>query len=146
MTGQSTAGVFNPDGTFVTGAFVNGINTATTYPSGVPSAGNAPYGGGKIPSDFLAQFSCNSGSGLTQGSGRIVAVQPGQIVVNQDDGNSVTLKVAACSNLNAVQRNFAIVPQTRVYYKGSRAGSQHINLQSLTCLWFIHLSLFLTYF
>lgn len=83
ITGQSTSGVFNPDGNFVTGGLNNGINTATTFPgSAAVSIGNAPYGGGNIPADFLSSFSCNSGNGLTQGSGRIVSVQPGQIIVN----------------------------------------------------------------
>ena len=105
LTGQSTSGVFNPDGTFVQGVPINGINTVTTYPgTGAPVIGNAPYGGGNIPQNFLAQFNCNSGDGLTQGTGRIVSVQPGQIVVNQDNSNnSIILKVAACSNLNSVQ-------------------------------------------
>lgn len=135
LTGQSASGVFNPDGTFVTGGLVNGVNSATTFPGGSAiSVGNAPYGGGSIPSNFLSSFSCNAGNGLTQGSGKIVSVQPGQIVVNQDSGNSVTLKVAPCSNLNAVQSNFAIVPQTRVFYKGAKAGSGNVNLQQLTCV------------
>ena len=127
LTGQSSSGVFNPDGTFVTGGFSNGANSATTFPVGSQPAGGvivagpgAPgvYGGGKIPTNFLSSFSCNGGSGLTQGSGQVVAVQPGQIVVSQNNGAQVTLKVAPCSNMNAVQRNYAIVPRTRVYYKG----------------------------
>jgi hypothetical protein len=29
-----------------------------------------------------------------------------------------------------------IVPQTRVYYKGTRDGTGVINLQQLTCVWY----------
>jgi hypothetical protein len=134
LTGQSTSGVFNPDGTFVSGGLVNGVNSATTFPGTTPVIGNGPFGGGRIPQDFLSSFSCNSSNGLTQGSGRITSVQPGQIVVSQDNNNSVTLKVASCSNLNSVQPNFAIVPQTRVYYKGTRAGQGVVNVQQLTCV------------
>lgn len=135
LTGQSASGVFNPDGTFVTGGLTSGVNTATTFPvSGSGQIGNAPYGGGNIPAGFLSSFSCNGSNGLTQGSGRVVSVQPGQLVVNQDGGSNVVLNVAPCSNLNAVQPNYAIVPQARVYYKGTRAQGSHINLQQLTCV------------
>lgn len=164
LTGQSSAGVFNPDGTFVTGGFSTGGNNPTTFPvgsqaggAGSPNgafgaAGNGPYGlsngnsglygGGNIPAGGVAgpiagtlnAFSCNGGSGLTQGQGRVVAVQPGQVVVSQTNGAQITLKVAGCSNMNAVQKNFAIVPQTPVYFKGVNAGAGVINLQSLTCV------------
>ncbi len=135
LTGQSTAGVFNADGTFVTGGTTNGVNTATTFPlAGSGQIGNAPYGGGNIPANFLSSFSCNGSNGLTQGTGRVVSVQPGQIIVNQDGGANVALNVAPCSNLNAVQQNYAIVPQSRVYFKGTRAAGANINLQQLTCV------------
>ena len=145
LTGQSSSGVFNPDGTFVTNGFSSGANTPTTLPAssqtnviyaGPNSTGQ--YGGGKIPAGFLSTFSCNSGNGLIQGQGRIVAVQPGQFVVNQPNGAQLTLKVAPCSNLNSVQQNFAIVPQTPVYFKGVSAGTGTINLQSLVCVWLEH--------
>lgn len=49
ITGQSSAGIFNTDGTFVPGGF-NAINTATTFPNGVINTS----GGGKIPASYLA--------------------------------------------------------------------------------------------
>ncbi len=154
LTGQSSAGVFNPDGTFVTGGFSTGSNNPTTLPLGSQSTGgalgatgsspygltngsNGLYGGGKIPTGgagTLNSFSCNGGNGLTQGQGRVVAVQPGQVVVSQTNGAQITLKVAGCSNMNSVQQNFAIVPQTPVYFKGVNAGAGVVNLQSLTCV------------
>ncbi len=121
LTGQSTSGVFNPDGTFVTGVPTGlGGNSA---PAGAPQfngpnasplgIGNGPYGGGKI----LGTFSCSGGSGLTQGQGKVVSVQPGRLVVAGNNGQ-VVLRVAPCSNLNSVQKNMVIVPQTPVYFKG----------------------------
>ena len=108
------------------------VYSATNFPGTAGLfIGNGPYGG-----DFLSSFACNSVKGLSQGSGIILSVQPGQIIVNQDNNNLVTLKVASCSNLNSVQPNFMIVPQTRVYYKGTRDGTGVINLQQLTCVWY----------
>jgi len=174
LTGQSPSGVFNPDGTFVTGgasgsgpstypasglgfpgsqnsvypgatggAGAGGPGSQGTFPgmSGLPSgapgspqAGNAPYGGGSIPAGYLSSFSCNGSNGLTQGQGKVLSIQPGQLVVAQPNGANVVLKVAPCSNLNAVQRNFSIVPQTPVYFKGVQTVNGYVNLQSLTCV------------
>jgi hypothetical protein len=177
LTGQSPSGVFNPDGTFVTGGssqsgpatfpsggfgFPGSQNSpfpgtaggpggaggpGATFPGvsglpgagisaapGSPQAGSGPYGGGSIPTGYLSSFSCNGSSGLTQGQGKVVSVQPGQLVVAQPNGANVVLRVAPCSNLNAVQRNFAIVPQTPVFFKGVQTVNGFVNLQSLTCV------------
>lgn len=117
LTGQSTTGVFNPDGSFTQGRV-----PVTAGSQGVPNT----FG--------LANFSCNGVSGLTQGRGSVQSVQPGQIVVQLDNGNKVNLNVSGCSNLNAVKQNFSIVPQTIVYFKGVQNGSGSINLQQLTCV------------
>lgn len=132
LTGQSSSGVFNPDGTFITGGLSSGVNTATTLPYGGP-VGGAPYGGGNLPAGGLGTFSCNSPNGIVQGQGNVVSVQPGGFVVRQNNGGTVTLRVAGCTTLNAAQKNLTIVPQTPVYFKGVQAGPGVINLQSLTC-------------
>lgn len=165
LTGQSPSGVFNPDGTFVTGGaagsgpatfpasglgFPGSQNSAypgATFPGvvglpgagiiaapGSPKAGSGPYGGGSIPTGYLSSFSCNGSNGLTQGQGKVVSIQPGQLVVAQPNGARVVLKVAPCTNLNAIQRNYSIVPQTPVYYKGVQTVNGYVNLQSLTCV------------
>lgn len=95
------------------------------------------FGTGLTGSTGLGSFSCNANGGLTQGQGQVVSVTPGQIVLSQSNGGQITLQVANCSRLNAVQDNFSIVPRTHVYYKGVQRGSV-VQLQQLTCVWFIN--------
>lgn len=108
-----------PDGTFVTGG-TTGVEGPTI---------NAPYGGGK-----LANFGCNGQSGLIQGEGKVLSVQPGRVIVAGQNGNQYNLNVGGCSMINAIQRNFSIVPQTRVWFKGAQNGQGSINLQQMTCV------------
>lgn len=64
LTGQSITGVFNPDGTFISGGLSGPVGVPQfSGPGASLGLGNGPFGGGKI----LATFSCNGQNGLTQG-------------------------------------------------------------------------------
>lgn len=150
MTGQSTSGVFNPDGSFTSGTSNGGISGPAVYPTSaagtsgasgpnsVSGTGSNGVNGGR---NALANFQCggNSGSGnsgFTQGQGKVISIQPGKIIARHSNGNQITLSIAPCSNLNAVQQNVTLVPQSSIYFKGVQAAPGTINLQQLTCVWF----------
>lgn len=136
MTGQSTSGVFNPDGSFTTGSQTGAISGPAVFPgTGVP----VKTTGTGVTANGLSNFSCNGQTGLTQGQGVVSTVQPGQIIVTLQNGNKLALNIAGCSNLNAVKQNYSIVPQTPIYFKGVQT-TNGVNLQQLTCVWlFIYL-------
>lgn len=138
LTGQSTSGVFNPDGSFVPGVAngINGISGPSVSPF-VPASGNGngngSGNGNGNGSGVLDSFSCAGGSNLTRGQARVISVQPGRIVARQANGNQIVLSVAACSNLNAVQQNVTLVPQSNIYYKGYSSAPGMVKLHQLTC-------------
>lgn len=131
LTGQSTSGVFNPDGSFTAGSQNGAISGPAVFPgTGVPVR---TTGTGVPSTTGLSNFSCNGQSGLTQGYGVVSTVQPGQIILTLQNGNKLALNIAGCSNLNAVKQNYSIVPQTPVYFKGVQT-TNGVNLQQLTCV------------
>lgn len=117
LTGQSQAGVFNPDGSFV---------------SSTSTSGSAPFGGASIPESYLASYSCGTSSNVVQGQGQVLGVQPGMIRVSGNNGQELHLNVASCSNLNSNKENLTLVPYMNVYYSGSSTASGMINLDSMT--------------
>lgn len=131
LTGQSTSGIFNPDGSFTTGSQSGTISGPAVFPgTGVP----VKTTGSTVTSAYpLSNFSCNGQSGLTQGQGVVTTVQPGKIILTLQNGGKLTLNIAGCSNLNAVRQNYSITPQTPVYYKGVQT-TQGVNLSQLTCV------------
>jgi len=123
LTGQSTSGIFNPDGSFVPGFAENGIS-GTSGPAVSPAAQRA----------VLGNFGCDGSNGLTKGQARVVAVQPGRIVARDVSGKQIVLTVSSCSKLNAVQENVSLVPQSTIYFKGVQTVPGALNLQQLTCV------------
>lgn len=71
LTGHSQAGVFNPDGTFVSSSNLSG---------------SAPYGGAAITESYLATHSCGTSNNVVQGHGQVLGVQPGMIRVRGMNG------------------------------------------------------------
>ena len=117
ITGQSQAGVFNPDGTFVTST---------------NASGSGPFGGGNIPASYLAQFTCSGSGNIAQGQGRVLGVQPGIVRVQTSTG-AVNLNIGSCSNINSNVQNLTVVPNMSVYYRGAQTASG-INLYDMTCV------------
>lgn len=131
MTGQSITGVFNQDGTFVSGG-PSGPFVVPQFsgPGASLEIANGPNGGGKI----LATFSCNGQNGLTQGEGRVLSVQPGRIIIAQPNDNQLILNVGGCTMINSIKKDYVLIPQAKVWFKGIDIGANQVNLQQMTCI------------
>ena len=106
ITGQNPAGVFNPDGTFV-----------SSYPEDEDTG--------------LADFDCGKKADV-QGEATVKSVQKGAIKVDWN-GSEIALEIASCTQLESTKENNIITTYDKIYFKGVFNGKS-VGLEKLTCV------------
>ena len=82
----------------------------------------------------LSSFSCGSQENKVEGRGRVLSVQASCIKVQLDNGQTIYLEIADCSQLESTKENHVMTTHDQVYFKGNQHHSGNVELERLTCV------------
>lgn len=84
---------------------------------------------GSSSANALGNFGCStsgSSSGISSGYGKVTSVQPGYLLVQGNNGNTVNLRVGSCSRIESNRPEYIVSVGDKVFYKGKPSNKSEI--------------------